>query len=640
MKILNKKYAVMITVLFLLLTILGCSLINNNRDSRVNYVLEQHLKTLETYYKVLSHKQKIIADETFKETINNKQLITILKQANIAYKNKDFKSLDTLREKAKNLLTFKYNILKIKGVLQYHFVFPDNSVFLRMHKPSKFGDNLTRVRLDFDKTNKTRTIVRGFSQGRTAHGFRNVYPILTDNDSLHLGAFEVSFSSEYLQDYLTEMNQLHTHFIVNKSIFKSHTWQRDDLVLKYTQSAEDNNHMLTIGPQHSHEKCIIENSLRIDSIKKELKEKLAIKKAFALFTEFKDVTSVIAFYPIEHSVTKDVVAWLVSYKPNNIINDIEKNALLTKILVITFVGIASFFIYFLMTQRLLLNKTVEEKTKNLQKINKELEEKENDLEHINENLEEIIQKEINKNKEKDRMLFEQSKMASMGEMIGNIAHQWRQPLSAISTSASSMIMQNDLDILQKDEINKQLELIISQSQYLSTTIDDFRDFIRGDSKKENIKLSTITDSFLNLVSSSIKKHEINFINKVNQEIKFEALPNELNQCFINLFNNTKDAFKPKAENKIIILDAILNDNEVIISFQDNAGGIPENIIDKIFEPYFTTKHQSQGTGLGLHMVYKMIVEGMKGSISVENQNFTFKDRAYKGALFIIKIPLN
>jgi signal transduction histidine kinase len=231
-------------------------------------------------------------------------------------------------------------------------------------------------------------------------------------------------------------------------------------------------------------------------------------------------------------------------------------------------------------------------------------------------------------------------MASMGEMIGNIAHQWRQPLSAISTSASSMIMQNDLDILQKDEINKQLELIISQSQYLSTTIDDFRDFIRGDSKKENIKLSTITDSFLNLVSSSIKKHEINFINKVNQEIKFEALPNELNQCFINLFNNTKDAFKPKAENKIIILDAILNDNEVIISFQDNAGGIPENIIDKIFEPYFTTKHQSQGTGLGLHMVYKMIVEGMKGSISVENQNFTFKDRAYKGALFIIKIPLN
>jgi signal transduction histidine kinase len=640
MKILNKKYAVVVAVLFLLLTIVGCSLINDNRDSRINYVLEQHLKTLETYYKVLSHKQKTIANETFKETINNKELITILKQANIAYNNKDFESLDILREKAKNLLKFKYNILKIKGVLQYHFVFPDNSVFLRMHKPAKFGDNLTHVRLDFDKANKTRTIVRGFSQGRTAHGFRNVYPLLAENDSLHLGAVEVSFSSEYLQDYLTEMNQLHTHFIVNKSIFKSHTWQRDDLVLKYTQSSEDNNHMLTIGPQHSHEKCIIENAQRIEPIKEKIKNQLAMKKAFALFTEFEEITRVIAFYPIEHSVTKDVVAWLVSYKPNNIINDIEKNALLTKILVVTFLGIASFFIYFLMTQRLLLNITVEEKTKDLQQINKELEERENELEHINENLEDIIQKEIDKNKEKDRMLFEQSKMASMGEMIGNIAHQWRQPLSAISTSASSMIMQNDLDILEKNELNKQLELIISQSQYLSKTIDDFRDFIRGDSKKENIKLSNIIDSFSNLVSSSIKRHEIHFINKINEEIEFEALPNELNQCFINLFNNAKDAFNPKDENKIIILDATLNDNEVVISFQDNAGGIPENIIDKIFEPYFTTKHQSQGTGLGLHMVYKMIVEGMKGSISVENYHFTFKEKVYEGALFTIKIPLN
>ncbi len=244
-------------------------------------------------------------------------------------------------------------------------------------------------------------------------------------------------------------------------------------------------------------------------------------------------------------------------------------------------------------------------------------------------------------KRKDRLLFEQSKLASMGEMIGNIAHQWRQPLSVIASGATGMKLQKKLNTLSDEQFEQACDLINDNAQYLSKTIDDFRDFIKGDREKTYFLLSEKFQKLLNLIQPSIKSHNIIFEINVKDDIELHGYGSELIQCFMNIFSNSKDALKNKDENsRIILVSVYKNDNqEIVISFQDSGGGILNNVIDKVFEPYFTTKHQKQGTGLGLHMTYNIIVHGMGGKIKASNQKFVYKHKEYYGALFTITLPI-
>ena len=125
---------------------------------------------------------------------------------------------------------------------------------------------------------------------------------------------------------------------------------------------------------------------------------------------------------------------------------------------------------------------------------------------------------------------------------------------------------------------------------------------------------------------------------MEDDIKLEGYPAELIQCTLNIYNNAKDAIKENVhENRMIFITTSDNDGKIIIKIKDNAGGIPEDILPKIFEPYFTTKHQSQGTGLGLHMTYNLIVDGMRGNVEAHNVNYTYDEIEYKGAEFIITL---
>jgi len=264
-----------------------------------------------------------------------------------------------------------------------------------------------------------------------------------------------------------------------------------------------------------------------------------------------------------------------------------------------------------------------------------------ELDELNKSLEKRVEESVSKLREKDNLILNQTKMAALGEMIGNIAHQWRQPLSVISTSASGMSLQIDMGILNDEMAKDYCEHINQNAQYLSKTIDDFRNFIKGDSKKEEFNLKEVIDSFKNLIESSIKKYGINLIVDISDNITISNLRNELNQCLINLFNNSKDAMvENEIEEKFVKISAFIEDEKLVILFNDNGGGIDENIINKIFEPYFTTKHQSIGTGLGLNMTYRLITEGMGGSIVVENGNIEYKNRSYFGARFKITLPIS
>lgn len=238
-------------------------------------------------------------------------------------------------------------------------------------------------------------------------------------------------------------------------------------------------------------------------------------------------------------------------------------------------------------------------------------------------------------KSKERLLIEQSKMAALGEMIGHIAHQWRQPLSVITVVATSWEVYDELGTLDKKKVLEEGRLILSNAKYLSQTIDDFRQFIKGENSSSKFNVKDLIGNLTRLVNPSIQNEQITLV--LNNSIDRELLggQNNLLQALINIINNSIDALKQQKDEKFIFLDVKENeDKKVQIIIKDNAGGIDKNIIDKIFEPYFTTKHQSQGTGLGLYMTYS-IIEKANASIKVENCDYTYNKKKYKGVTFTI-----
>jgi len=279
-----------------------------------------------------------------------------------------------------------------------------------------------------------------------------------------------------------------------------------------------------------------------------------------------------------------------------------------------------------------LNTQVNEQTK-------DLENSKDELCKLNISLESKIKQEIEKNILQERKISEQSKLVSMGEMIGNIAHQWRQPLSVISTGITGMKVQKEFGLLEDDNFYKTCDTINENTQYLSKTIDDFRNFINGNRIKKIFNVSNNINSGLHLLEGTIKKNDISIVLNLNDDIKINGYENELTQCLLNIFNNAKDALLHIEEEKYIFISSSLKDNYVIISFKDNAGGIPNNVLPKIFEPYYTTKHKSQGTGLGLHMTYNLITSGMQGTIEAKNITYVYDEKEYTGAVFTITLPL-
>ena len=252
--------------------------------------------------------------------------------------------------------------------------------------------------------------------------------------------------------------------------------------------------------------------------------------------------------------------------------------------------------------------------------------------------EQSLKQQIMENKQKDKILGEQSKMVAMGEMIGNIAHQWRQPLSVISTAATGMQMQKEYGILNDNIFNESCEAINNNAQYLSKTIDDFRNFIKGDRDKKIFILKDEIDSFIHLIEGTIKSNNIDIQLDLEDDIEMDGYPNELTQCMINIFNNAKDALVEKnIDEKIISITTKKTNDKIEITIKDNAGGIPQDILPHIFEPYFTTKHKSQGTGLGLNMTYNIITDGMDGTIEAINQTYEYENKEYTGAEFIITL---
>jgi len=268
------------------------------------------------------------------------------------------------------------------------------------------------------------------------------------------------------------------------------------------------------------------------------------------------------------------------------------------------------------------------------KFQYELDKKTKELKELNQTLEDKVLNEVDKNMQKEILLLEQSKMAQMGEMIGNIAHQWRQPLSTISTVASGIQVKYQFGILEEDELPAQMTQIVEKTEYLSNTIETFRNFLKEEKEERVAVIQDRIDVSLKIVGVVLDDHDIKLVNNMNYEkpINVNIVLGELTEVIINIINNAKDALiDNKIKNPTIEVSLEDKKDKVILTIEDNAGGIPDDVLPKIFNPYFTTKHQSQGTGLGLHMSYTIITKSLNGNLYAKNTK--------KGAKFFIELPI-
>jgi len=266
-------------------------------------------------------------------------------------------------------------------------------------------------------------------------------------------------------------------------------------------------------------------------------------------------------------------------------------------------------------------------------LNRKLHTTQKQLSKINETLEQRIKEEVEKNRQKDLALINQSRYAQMGQIINMIAHQWRQPLNAISLLTQASVIKCKKKALTDEELDEFKRKTLLQVQYMSKTIDDFRDFFKQQKEKSNFNLNEIIMALVDIIEPILEKSNIKLrVTYKDSNIIVYGFSNELSQAILNILYNAKDALIENNKNKErnIHISLAIQNRQAIIKIEDNAGGIDPDVLQNIFEPYFSTKGKL-GTGLGLYMSKIIIEQHMDGQLLAYNKN--------SGAVFEIKLPL-
>jgi C4-dicarboxylate-specific signal transduction histidine kinase len=271
----------------------------------------------------------------------------------------------------------------------------------------------------------------------------------------------------------------------------------------------------------------------------------------------------------------------------------------------------------------------------LQNYNKELEaqvlKRTHELAELNANLDIRIKEEVAKSKQQEALLIHQSRSAAMGEMIGAIAHQWRQPLNALSLVQQNIRLRFEINKLDAEFINTSMEKSDRLIQKMSSTIDDFRNFFKPNKHIEPFNIKQMIQSTSDLLEAQLKHHGITVSLSCENNYIFNGLEGEFSQVMLNLINNAKDVLiDRKPVSPTIEISVKKDDNhKIVIIVKDNGGGIPDSIIEKIYDPYFTTKAEGKGTGIGLYMSKMIIENNMGGTLCAFNDE--------QGANFVITV---
>ncbi len=748
------KFRLLFIFIFLVLNILFYYFSNLYKNQLISKELDSRVKELQTHFDITNANNKRDAKSVNVAISLNKKVLEIMSQ--VVDSNETQR--DILRTKLYELLKTKYFAMKKRDILQFQFVLPDNTSFLRMHKPSKYGDNLAEIRYSFKNTNETHNPSFGFEQGKTSHAFRNVFPLFYNGK--FIGSYEVSYTSESMQDNLLNINKIHSHFLVNKHMFDSIMWSRKNQILDYLPAIENKNYMFAFIDNVNHKNLEHSKKYLIEPNRAYIKKSMDASKKFAIYEKIDGCVKVVAFLPIRDIKNQNTLAYLVSYTSDEYILEILENFKYFNIFSFIAIFIISYLAYKQFIYKRFLQEEIANKTESLKDLNNTLEAKvakrtqeqnqllslfdkgnitlfkwKNDehwsveyvsanvgiltgytkkqfldkeiqysdminqddiktvtdevesalenntdllvhkpyriktkdseekwlfdttsiikdsngeithflgyiiditemktleikLHQLNLHLQDEVDKEIQKNLQKDKMLQEQSKLAAMGEMVGAIAHQWRQPLNSLNINIQNLDDDYADELIDEKFIDKFIDKQTKTIQFMSATIDDFRNFFRVDKIKKIFSVKDVIDNTVSIQSAQLGNANIS-LEILGDDFMIETIESEFQQVILNLISNAKDVLM---ENKTSYGKIVIKIENNEISISDNGGGILHEILDRIFEPYFTTKEQGKGTGMGLYMSKMIIEQNIGGTISARNSD--------DGAEFIIILNQN
>lgn len=307
----------------------------------------------------------------------------------------------------------------------------------------------------------------------------------------------------------------------------------------------------------------------------------------------------------------------------------EKNFEIVTTFILIVIFISLLFLYLIIKNAKLTKIRLEDSIK----------EKTEELRLLNQNLQETLAKELDISRQKDKTILAQARMASLSEMLENVAHQWRQPLGSISMIIQSFETKALKGKLSNEFIESQVKEGLFLTNSMSKTLSDFQNFFSPNKAKETFSLNKAINSALKITKIGLNKKNISVEFNQDRDFAIYCYKNELIQIIINIINNAKDAINENNKYKFIIIQAYEENNMTIIDITDNGGGIDDEIIDKIFDPYFTTKHKSAGTGIGLYMSKNIVEKHIKGELSIKNVIISKFDKDFVCAKFSIKIPM-
>jgi signal transduction histidine kinase len=572
------KESLLSLVIFFFLLFSSFLYFKTQMENNINNFLINDKQLYLTQYHTIYDNFNKLSQNSFYGIINKPEIYNLVKYA---YK-KDDATKAVYRKKLYDNLISDYNRLLGYKFYQVHFHFPDNTSFLRMHKPDAFGDDLSDYRFSVSEVNKNLKPVHGYEIGKIVDGFRFVYPLF-DEKLFHIGSLELSVSSDFFEKNF-EMNfNVDSHFLIKKSIAEYKIYPE---YLKEFKISNENKDYIYKEDNKEFIHYSSKNFYTEDE-KELISSKMQNSQMFSLYKKIDGKYLAISFLPIKNVENEINSAYMVLYKNSDYIEQVMHNYY--KMLFILFLFILIYFFYINYRYR-----------------------------------------KIQAEKNKDYILSQQTKMAALGEMIQNISHQWRQPLSVISVLASGLKLKKECNILEDKELIENLNAILKNTNYLSNTIEDFRNYFEGNLEKKRFNLKDIVNQCILMFKEEISSKNVILIENLN-DIELFTYESELKQVIINLLKNAKDF----TNEGLIIVSIYEKKEHIIIEIQDSAGGIPKSIIKKIFDPYFTTKHNSNGVGLGLFSAYEIIDKKLKGNISVENKEFTYYFNSYKGACFSI-----
>ena len=580
-----------------MITIITSVLMKHTADTKIQNYLQTKTIQYKNDYNVIYNSYKTIAHSVYATCIDTYSVKYIFAQASLSSNN--YKSM--IRELLHKELTPTYNGLKENNIKQLHFHLPNNNSFLRFHRPSKFGDNLSTIRSTVEYVNRTHRPIDGFEEGRIYNGYRFVFPLVYKNR--YIGSVEVSFATLIMSLEFEKNYKIIAPFLIAKDIVDTKVF--DEEKSNYVSSMLDGFYIekafLKMTSQNNN-KTLQELSEKTKNI---IHQNRLNNNDLSIYDSKRK--EIMTFIKIENPISQKIVGMFLINTSAHIIEDINKSFVINIILLLFLVASILFIIY-------------------------QSSQRKNKLKEDNKLLYQLIEEEVEKNRQKDQQMIEQSRLAQMGEMLSMIAHQWRQPLTAISATSAKLSIRAQLGRATTENIVEASENISIYSQHLSQTINEFRNFFRPNKEKEETSYGEIIKSVLNIVEVSLTNQGIKIIQNIENDDKFLSYANEIKQVLLNLIKNAEDVIiEHHIEDPYIKIETFIKDGYIMLEVSDNGGGISDDIIDKIFDPYFSTKDEKNGTGLGLYMSKTIIEDHCKGDLSISND----KD----GAVFNIKLKI-